>query len=301
MNSGKTIPRFTRRKLLQGASASALVGALAISADATFIEPNHPVLKRLEIRLRRLPAAFDGFTIAQLSDFHYDEHFSVVPIKKSIEIVNELKPDLVVLTGDFVTCPLFCDRREHARQAAAELADPCAAILSQLRAPKGCVAVIGNHDWNTNPERVIAILKSHGIPTLRNTSMTVEREGAHFWLCGADDAPDDGDVKDTLRGIPSNECVVMLAHEPDSADLMVPYPVDFQLSGHSHGGQIRLPLIGAPYLPALARKYPYGLYKVGSMILYTNAGLGTIGPPMRWNCPPEITLFTLRSGIGSGS
>ena len=104
-----------------------------------------------------------------------------------------------------------------------------------------------------------------------------------------------------LRGIPTDEPVILLAHEPDWADYVAPHPVDLQLSGHSHGGQIRFPLIGAVVLPELARKYPWGLRRIGSLTLYTNAGIGTILVPMRLNCPPEITLITLRAGAGEKS
>jgi predicted MPP superfamily phosphohydrolase len=98
-----------------------------------------------------------------------------------------------------------------------------------------------------------------------------------------------------LHGIPSDELVVLLVHEPDFADKAAHYPVDLQLSGHSHGGQIWLPGIGAPWLPLFARKYPRGLHRIGPLTLYTNMGLGTIRLPIRLNCPPEVTLFTLRS------
>jgi len=97
-----------------------------------------------------------------------------------------------------------------------------------------------------------------------------------------------------LRGTPADDPVVLLAHEPDWADHVATRPVDLQLSGHSHGGQIRIPLIGAPYLPPLGRKYPWGLRQIGGLTLYTNVGIGTIGLPMRLGCPPEVTLITLR-------
>src|SRR6185437_12458805 len=105
------------------------------------------------------------------------------------------------------------------------------------------------------------------------------------------------DLPSVLRPIPSGEPVVLLAHEPDWADYVARYPVDLQLSGHSHGGQIRLPLVGAPYLPELGRKYPRGLRRIGSLALYTNVGVGTIRIPMRLNCPPEVTQITLRAGV----
>ena len=98
-----------------------------------------------------------------------------------------------------------------------------------------------------------------------------------------------------LNTLPASDAAILLAHEPDWADYVVNHAVDLQLSGHSHGGQIRLPIIGAPYLPELARKYPWGLHRIGTLALYTNSGIGTIRIPMRLNCPPEVTLITLRA------
>jgi predicted MPP superfamily phosphohydrolase len=126
--------------------------------------------------------------------------------------------------------------------------------------------------------------------------MPLEQAGARLWLCGVDDVIEGRPNLDvTLKGIPPNEPVVLLLHEPDAADHVAKYPVDLQLSGHSHGGQVRLPFVGAPFLPDLARKYPWGLRRIGRLTLYTNIGLGTIRVPVRFHCPPEITLFTLRA------
>ncbi len=285
---------WNRRKFLQATAAVLGAGALGMAADGTVFEPNEPRLVRIEIPLRRLPAALDGFTIAQLSDIHYDPHFSVVPLKKAITIVNELQPDLIALTGDFVTIPALSDYLHNARQGA-DAAEPCAQFVGQLRARYGRFAVLGNHDHDSDPERVIAALASQGIPVLRNRSTPVELPGGRLWLSGVDDVlTGKPDLDATLKGIPREDAVVLLAHEPDFADQAAGFPVDLQLSGHSHGGQIRLPLIGAPFLPELARKYPWGLRSIGGLTLYTNIGLGTIRIPARLNCPPEITLFTLR-------
>jgi hypothetical protein len=143
---------------------------------------------------------------------------------------------------------------------------------------------------------IIHALSSHGIPVLRNRSMPVEQNGSRIWLSGLDSIWEgDPDMDLALRGVPSDELVVLLVHEPDFADEAAYYPVDIQLSGHSHGGQVWIPGIGAPWLPMLARKYPRGLHRIGALTLYTNMGLGTIRLPIRLNCPPEITLFTLRA------
>ncbi len=175
-------------------------------------------------------------------------------------------------------------------------AEPCARLLREMTAPCGLWAVLGNHDEDTDPQHVAAALEAENIHVLANQSHAIERDGARIWLAGVNDVfSRSADVPETLRGIPSDEAVILLVHEPDFADVACRYPVDLQLSGHSHGGQIRIPLLPPLYLPVLARKYVLGTYRVGPMTLYTNAGLGTVAVPMRLNCPPEITLLTLHS------
>jgi predicted MPP superfamily phosphohydrolase len=138
-------------------------------------------------------------------------------------------------------------------------------------------------------------LHSAGIQVLSNQSVPIERDGARFWLSGIDDVlGGTADLDATFHALPANEAVVLLAHEPDYADTVARYAVDLQLSGHSHGGQVRLPFIRPVFLPELARKYVWGRYQIGGLALYTNAGLGTVNLPIRMNCPPEITLLTLR-------
>jgi predicted MPP superfamily phosphohydrolase len=284
-------PPLTRRGFVKAAVAT---GLLAVAADATLIEPDRPRLVRVDVTLSRLPRSFDTLTIAHLSDFHFDPYFSVTPIQAAARIVNEVKPDLVVLTGDFVTLPLL---KTHAIvMEAARQVEPCADLLRQLRAPLGIWAVLGNHDVFTHAPHVETTLRQAGIQVLRNRAVPLERDGQRIWLAGVDDVLAGGDDLDrTLSGVPAAEAVVLLAHEPDFADQAANYPIDLQLSGHSHGGQVRLPFIGALYLPKLARKYPLGLRQVGRLQLYTNPGVGTLRIPVRWNCPPEVTLIRLRS------
>ncbi|HMK30892.1 MAG TPA: metallophosphoesterase [Terriglobales bacterium] len=268
--------------------------ALASVTDAGIVEADRPYVRKLDIQLDRLPQAFDGFTIAQLSDFHYDELFSATAIRNAVQIVNGLGPDLVVLTGDFVTGPLLSKRSHEASRKAAQAAGPCAALLRDLTALVGKVAVLGNHDLVADAGVVTDALQSQGIPVLRNLCVPFERAGARIWVSGTDSCPPGRHLDITLKGVPRDEASILLVHEPDIADAVCKYPVDLQLSGHSHGGQIRLPVIGPLYLPKFGRKYAWGLQKVGQLTLYTNAGIGTVRVPMRLNCPPEVTLFTLR-------
>jgi len=278
----------TRRKFIR---LAATAGVAAVAADSVLFAPNHPRIVHQQIALRRWPERLHDFRIALLSDFHYDSYFSAHPLKAAVGMVNELRPDLIVLTGDFVSLPLFIKNDEKAALAA----DPCARLLRQMQAPHGLWAVLGNHDCFTDPEHVTAALQSQGIQVLANQAVAIEPNGARFWLGGVNDVlTQTASLDETLKPVSRDEATILLAHEPDYADYVSRYAVDLQLSGHSHGGQVRLPLVRPLYLPEMAKKYIWGLYKIGPLTLYTNPGLGTVAVPVRLNCPPEITLLTLR-------
>ncbi len=280
-------PTTTRRRFLQYSLAA---GALALASDAALLEPNRPRIVRQEVSLPRWPQRLQGFTIALISDFHYDAYFSVHPLRAAIPMVNELRPDLILLGGDFVSVPLAGDEVKAAADA-----EPCAHLLRELRARHGVWAVLGNHDYGTDPIHVTRALQAEGLRVLANESVPIERDGARAWLAGVSDVLSGAsDLTKTLRQVPAGEATILLAHEPDFADYVVRFPVDLQLSGHSHGGQVRFPFLPPLYLPSLAKKYVWGLRKLGPLTLYTNAGLGTVALPVRFNCPPEITLLTLR-------
>ena len=175
------------------------------------------------------------------------------------------------------------------------MAEPCAQLLRKLQAPHGVWASLGNHDAFTDPGRVTDVLRSVGIPVLSNRSVPIEKDGSRFWLGGVDDVLEGtADIPSTLHGVPSGEAVVLMAHEPDYADFVASYPIDLQLSGHTHGGQVKIPFLRPLYLPELAKKYIQGYFRVRELSLYTNAGIGTVQIPVRWNCPPEVTYITLR-------
>ena len=291
---------FTRRNFIKAGAAVIASAALAAEAKSIITGTEDPRLVFVEIPLVRLPVAWDGLTIVQLSDFHYDPDVTVPPIRKAVEITNGLRPDLIVLTGDFVTVPPL-SKLFHNKKHSARVAEPCAALLRQLSAPLGVFAVLGNHDADSNPQFIVECLQANRIQVLRNRSLPFERQGKRFWLAGVDDVLEgDPDLDLTVKGIPSDEAVVALVHEPDYARRVAEHPVDLQLSGHSHGGQIVLPLVGPPYLPPLGRQYPKGLYQLGQLTLYTNVGLGTIRIPARLNCPPEVTLIKLRTASTKG-
>jgi uncharacterized protein len=278
---------ITRRRFFYSAAAA---GAVVLAGDSVLLEPNQPRIVRHDFFLPRWPERLNGFTIVQLSDFHYDPYFSIHPLHSAIPVVNALRPDLIALTGDFVTSPIVGNPEKSALAA-----EPCAGLLRQMTAPHGLWAVLGNHDDATDRRHVTHALQAVNINVLANQSEAIEHDGARFWLAGVHDVlSGTADLQKTLHNIPTGEAVVLLAHEPDFADAAAGFPIDLQLSGHSHGGQVRVPFLPPLYLPPLARKYVWGTFRIGDLTLYTNAGLGTIGLPIRLDCRPEITVLTLR-------
>jgi predicted MPP superfamily phosphohydrolase len=200
------------------------------------------------------------------------------------------EPDLAVVTGDFVVAHT---RDEDLRASVQELV----AELSVLAEQQPTLAVLGNHDYWTNAEAVRAGLMATGILELRNEVYTFSKAGGRLHVAGVDDVWEGQHrLGAVLEQLPADDATVLLAHEPDFADESAKTGrFDLQLSGHSHGGQVVLPLLGPPALPWLGRKYPAGSYQVGQMQLYTNRGVGMIAPYVRFNCRPEITVFTLES------
>jgi len=288
--------KLTRRQLLALGLPLVAAGTLGTAVGRGFEEAQGLTVKKIVIPIAQLPPAFDGFVIAHLSDFHYHPIYTAKPIVKGIREANKLNPDVVVLTGDFVTIPAFGSRRRaRAIDTIQAQAEPCAELLSQLRPGQGIYAVLGNHDQGSQPAVVTESLQNRGIRVLRNQSVSLERNGSRLWFAGVDDVLEGADnLLQAISGIPRRDTIILLAHEPDIADdVAAESPVSVQLSGHSHGGQIRLPWTGPPYLPELARRYPWGLRKVGDLSLYTNCGLGTFQLPIRLNCPPEVTLVRL--------
>jgi uncharacterized protein len=286
---------ISRRNFLRNSIAALAGTALPLAAYSQFIEPHHLTIGRLELSIPGLPQAFDGFRIAQLSDFHYFPYTRKDEINAAVRKTNELAPDLTVLTGDYITCEKDPATNKPDDPAFSHMG-VCAELLSHLKAKLGVYACAGNHDAALSIPYVRAALGDFGIPLLVNQNRPLERDGSRIWIAGLDDALySPVDLASALTKIPKGETIILLAHEPDVADLASRYPIALQLSGHSHGGQVRLPLIGCPYLPPLARKYPYGYYRVGNLHLYTNRGIGEITLPYRFNAPPEITLVTLRA------
>jgi uncharacterized protein len=274
-----------------------MFGAAGLPLYAGEIERHWVEVTRADVHLRNLPAAFDGLRIVQLSDIHMDEFTEPFFLRHVIDKINRLEPDAVFLTGDFVS------EMPRSKVFAAGAAWQCANILTELKC-RPLYAVLGNHDVTVGAEQVTEALTANGIIVLTNACLPVERGGARIWLAGLDDPlkgnPDpELAIPASIRNIP-NEPVILMCHAPDYADDLLALPagraVGLMLSGHTHGGQVRLPLIGALTLPELGRKYVEGWFRFGGLQLYVNRGIGTVGVPFRFDCPPEITLMTLRRG-----
>lgn len=277
--------RMTRRGFLRRSSWGVAGLAGGTAGLSAFGERHRPRVVNVTIRPAGLPAALDGYTICQLSDLHRGLLVSEAYLRRSVQLANSLGADLTVVTGDFVS-----DLSRHAVS--------CAGALSGLRAPDGVYGVLGNHDyWNDDPEAVAAAIHQGGVPLLMNRSVTLRRGDVSWNLCGVDDWwAGKPDMDAALADVPSGAFKIMLCHEPDPADEAAKRGVPLQLSGHSHGGQVLLPGRRPLVTPQFGHKYPVGLRRVpnSETLVYTNTGLGVIFPPIRINCPPEITRITLR-------
>lgn len=276
---------ITRRGFITLAAAS--LGGLALYAGE--ISRHELSVEEHTVHLARLPDAFRGMRIVQISDFHFTEYTEPFFMRDVVRQVNRLRPDMVVLTGDFVSYGPWghAYARRHAPQ--------CAAILSGIHCPLR-YAILGNHDVVVGKSYVIGPLADHGIPTLVNQSVALERDGQRVWLAGLGDVCERLYYPDraiTPSIINSREALIVLVHEPDVLPQIARYNADLMLSGHTHGGQIRIPFLPPLILPPFGKRYVEGLFHYGPTQLYVNRGIGAVGLPFRFRCPPEITLFHL--------
>jgi predicted MPP superfamily phosphohydrolase len=289
----KKAAHITRRGFLKLSGAAALnLFLLAIGSVGygLLMEPNRFIVETVRLKLPRLSPRFSGLRVVQISDLHMGGWMNLERLQRVADLVLAQKPDVLLITGDFL---IGYDFNAAAQQAIHELIDG----LSPLAALVPTFAVLGNHDYWVNAAAVRQMLRTAAITDLTNQVFTIHRMGERLHLCGVDDVWD-GDVRldDVLAELNDDGAAILLAHEPDFADTSAATGrFDLQLSGHSHGGQIVLPVLGPPRLPYLGRKYPSGLYKVREMFQYTNRGVGMARLPIRINCPPEITLFVLES------
>ena len=279
--------QLTRRRFLAGLG----VTAATLSLYAGELERHALTTVRQTVSVKNLPTAFHGFKIAQLSDFHYRDFDEPYFVEHAVRQVNLLKPDLVALTGDFITA----SRVPGSRRTPGADADECASILAGIRCPLR-FSTLGNHDM-IQPVDVLQALRIHGLNPLNNEHEPIDVRGDRLWIAGLADAY--FDIPNLAATIPKrkpSEPLILLGHEPDFADTVSQYaPVDLMLAGHTHGGQVRLPMMPPLFLPGMGVKYVHGMFRLrGNTQLYVNRGLGTMHLPFRLNCPPELTLLTLQ-------
>jgi predicted MPP superfamily phosphohydrolase len=270
------------KKSLLALGGLALAGGLIY---AHFIEPRWLHVRYMRLRLPRLPREFHGYMIAQIADIHMGSWMTRARLQSVVDVLNDIQPDVVAITGDLVD-----------RKALFSL-DDLTIPLAGLQPLDAVVAVLGNHDYRFNARIVRRVLADCDIIELDNRVHTLRRGAAALHIAGVDTVTLRRDCLDAvLDALPPDGAAVLLAHEPDFADVSAPTErFDLQISGHTHGGQVRLPLLGVPIRPDHGKRYPAGLYRVGAMYLYTNRGVGMVPPHMRLGARPEITVYILES------
>jgi uncharacterized protein len=277
------IPKLLKLLLFRAIQALLTGCALIflVSIYSHKIEPIWFEINQIELALPKLDRAFNGYRIVQISDLHAGDGIDRSHLEKVVAAVNAQNPDLVVITGDHVSRK----PRQHV-----ELLD----TLAKLHPRDRTISVLGNHDVYNDAEPIRQALRQAGVTLLENTISTIERGRATLHIAGVGDVfAEQARLAEVLAKVPATGAAIMLAHEPDFADeAAATGRFALQLSGHSHGGQIRLPFYNG-YLPDFARNYPLGRYQVGQMIQYTNKGIGTIKIYARFNCRPEISVFNL--------
>ena len=255
---------------------------------AAMIEPHQIEITRQRITLEKLPAEFQSFRVVQISDVHHSPFLDEERINEAVRMANDLQPDLVALTGDYIS---------HSRDYIA----PCARALGRLRAAHGVFAVLGNHDHWTDGALMREALTRQGIRVLCNESARIEKSASYIRLAGVDDMMvKRDDLRKALEETTWNETRILLSHNPAIIREAARAGVDLVLSGHTHGGQINWRmLVGrkdrktARWLRRPSRRLMRGHAQLGSTQLYVNRGLGTVVVPLRYGCPPEITLIEI--------
>lgn len=238
------------------------------------------------LTLPRLASIFDGYRVVQIGDIHLEDWTKPRRLNRIVDLVNEQHTDLIAIAGDFLSYSADPGVSGRLTQA-----------LGRLEARDGVLAVMGNHDYLTDVDTVRRCLREARVPELRNEVHTVRRGEAALHVAGIDDVMEGRSRLDlVLEKLPEDGAAILLAHEPDFADVSAATGrFDLQLSGHSHGGQVRLPFWGPVFLPPFSQRYTSGLHKVGNMFQYTNQGIGFVDARLRFLCRPEITVLTLRA------
>ena len=246
-------------------------------------EANSLVVENITVNLKKLPKEFNGLRLVHLSDIHHSPFTDLDHISRAVEIANDLKPDMFILTGDYVS---------HETEYIA----PVAEVLGKLESEFGTYACLGNHDHWTDADLVTDLMRGEGINVLVNEGMRFTARGAAFWIAGVDDyMVGKSDLRTALKGSFITEMKLLLAHNPVLLRRAARAGVDLVLSGHTHGGQVKIR--DTEKKPFYRRKLSSGLHRRYETQIYITRGIGTVVVPLRYQCPPEISLIELRSDV----
>lgn len=278
--------QLSRRQFLGGLAATPLVAVSGISAYTRLIEPYCYWISETDVFIRDLPERFENFRITQLTDIHHSRILGLDEVQRVVALAQQTKPDMFVLTGDYTTTY----RR---------FIEPCAEALAHLNAPEGVWAVLGNHDHYTDPELTTRALQRQHITVMNNVNTTLQRGPDALQLAGIDDWTWNAvDWSPAFAGLKRTTPTILLSHQPGVLDLEQTRDVSLILSGHTHGGQVRFPFMGAPARYATNDlKYDRGLFRRGATQLYVSSGTGVIGLPVRLGARPEIAVLRLKREI----
>lgn len=233
------------------------------------------------ITIPNLPSPFAGLRIVHLTDIHHGLYLPLQAVLDAVELSNRLEPDVVALTGDFIT---------YSRS----YIDPVAEVLGTLKARCGVFATLGNHDFRVGAEPVTRALRRAGVDVLRNHNAEIRRGSHSLYVAGIEDLGYKADLSRATRGIPEGAPVVLLSHNPGIIRRAARAGIGLVLSGHTHGGQFKLPVVGSIYGKPLERtRFKSGLDTMGTTQIYVSRGIGTVVLPVRYRCPAEIPVFHL--------
>lgn len=277
---------FTSKLRLPNWRQLLLIGCICLFLGSIYvhkIEPNWLQVKQVNLNLPHLSSEFKGYRIVQITDIHAGDWLKQAQLDRIVETINRQQPDIVVLTGDYVT------------RSPQEGVDILRSGLAQLHPRDLSLAVLGNHDYYANAQAIAQTLQTANIQVLENDVYTLKRGKASLHIAGVGSLmAGQVHLDRVLAQLPPAGAAILLAHEPDLADTTATTGrFDLQLSGHSHGGQVKIPWFPRRRLPPYGKIYPSGQYQVGDMIQYTSRGVGMVKPHVRFNCRPEITVFNL--------
>ena len=242
-----------------------------------------PEITVTDIWLKRLASAHDGLRIIHLTDIHHSLYTPLEEVERAVELANRLRPDVVALTGDYVTL-------------SPDYIRPAAEALGRLRARLGVFAVLGNHDFQVDAEETTRALRTQRIRVLRNAHFALRHGAATLWMVGIDDIwYDADDLRAAVKSVPARDAKVLLCHNPLGIHRAAAHGIDLVLSGHTHGGQVRLPVVGSVYgRSKLGVRFVDGWNRLDGTQIYVNRGIGKVLLPVRVACPPEIACLRLR-------